>query len=149
MDAALKIQFKKLHPAAVVPKRATKDSAGFDLVATEDVTVFGGLGNFMVPTGLAIQMPPGHCGIIMMRSGLAVREHLAVSAGVIDRDYVGELKVVVFHTGGGKSSYTIRAGERFAQILIKKISYADSIEVEEFADLTSESHAGFGSTGKF
>lgn len=148
MDAALKIQFKKLHPAAVVPKRATKDSAGFDLVATEDVTVFGGLGNVMVPTGLAIQMPPGHCGIIMMRSGLAVREHLAVSAGCIDRDYLSELKVIVFRTEP-QSSYTIRAGERFAQILIKKISYADSIEVEEFADSASESHAGFGSTGKF
>ncbi len=85
----------------------------------------------------------------MMRSGLAVREHLAVSGGVIDRDYVGELKVIVSHNGGSKSSYTIRAGERFAQILIKKISYADSIEVEEFADSASESHAGFGSTGKF
>src|SRR6185295_11366624 len=87
--------FQKLHPEAIIPTRATEQSAGFDLYAIEDVTVIGGLGNIRVRTGIAVKLPEGTYGQIAMRSGLARDEHLIVAAGVIDPDYSGEVMVLV------------------------------------------------------
>jgi dUTP pyrophosphatase len=146
------VQFKKLHPEAIIPTRATLHSAGFDLVCLEDIHVDPARGSVLVRTGIAAQLPEDTYGRIAMRSGLAVREHLAVSAGVIDRDYSGEIKVVVFCTkmfGGvyAHHGYTIKKGERFAQLVVEKVSYVSGIEVEEFTENRGE-HKGFGSTGK-
>ncbi len=90
------IYFRKLYNDSIVPVRATPCAAAFDLYAYEDTIITGGAGNIMVSTGVAVQLPRGTYGRIAMRSGLAAREHLSVSAGVIDRDYTGEIKVLVF-----------------------------------------------------
>lgn len=92
------IYFAKLQSEAILPKRATEDSAGFDLFCLEDTLIVGGAGNFLVPTGIAVKLPPGTYGRIAMRSGLALKQHLTVSAGVIDRDYTGPIGVLVSST---------------------------------------------------
>jgi dUTP pyrophosphatase len=149
------VKFCKLHPDAIIPKRATKDSAGFDLYALEGVTIYGCEGNFLVKTGIAVELPEGTYGRIAMRSGLALTKHLTVSAGVIDRDYTGEIGVLVSATryrdprclnAFSQYRYTINKGERFAQLVIEKIYSGDAIEVEEISNKEIE-HTGFGSTG--
>ena len=139
------MQFKKLHPAAIIPTRGTEHAAGFDLYALEETPIKGGEGNVLVPTGIAVQMPPGTYGRIAMRSGLAVREHLAVSAGVIDIDYTGPIGVVVFSTKIG-GEFLIKRGERFAQLVPEMICCGAGREVEQF-EVTYGKHEGFGSTG--
>ncbi len=146
------VLFKKLQDDAIIPVRATDNSAGFDLFAAEAVTVYHNNGNHLVKTGIAVRMPPNTYGRIAMRSGLAVREHLAVSAGVIDRDYDGGLGVVVFRTlppaNGGTSYYTIKKGERFAQLVVENVCMLPGLEVDEFPPEDMYQHVGFGSTGE-
>ena len=92
------VYFAKLHDDAVIPKRGTEESAGFDLYALEDTLIIGGAGNVLVPTGIAVKLPKGTYGRIAMRSGLALKQHLTVSAGVIDRDYSGPIGLLVSST---------------------------------------------------
>lgn len=92
------VYFTKLRPDAIIPKRGTEVSAGFDLYAAEDTLIVGGAGNFLVPTGVAVKLPKGTYGRIAMRSGLALNQHLTVSAGVIDVDYSGPIGVLVSST---------------------------------------------------
>lgn len=167
------VQFKKLDPEAIIPTRATPHSAGFDLYALEDVLINPNVGNTLVPTGIAVQLPIGTYGRIAMRSGLAVKQHLIVSAGVIDLDYAGPIGVVVGCTAhrpapdalvsqdtleylarslgyayqSTGSGYIIKKGERFAQLVVERACYAPGVEVTEFKR-KYEPHTGFGSTGK-
>lgn len=144
------VQFKKLDPEAVIPTRATPYSAGFDLYALQDTVINPEAGNILVPTGIAVQLPEGTYGRIAMRSGLAVKQHLVVSAGVIDIDYTGPIAVVVGCTKNmsfGFRNYTIKKGDRFAQLVIERVCYAPGVEVTEFKR-KYETHSGFGSTGK-
>jgi deoxyuridine 5'-triphosphate nucleotidohydrolase len=159
------IQFKKLHPDAIIPTRGTENSAGFDLYALNDMLITGGCGNVLVPTGIAVQLPEGTYGRIAMRSGMATKQHLSVSAGVIDIDYTGGVGVVVYCTKSrvasireyadgttAPSDYSetfrcyIRKGERFAQLIPELVSSAKGEEVTEFRRKYGE-HVGFGSTG--
>jgi len=145
------VYFKRLHSDAIMPVRATPSSAGFDLFSTEDVLIYGGGGSVLVSTGIAVALPSGTYGRIAMRSGLSVRSHLAVSAGVIDSDYRGEIKVVVYTTKVNAPSThicKISKGEKFAQLVVEKINLHSGIEVDELPKTDTE-HIGFGSTGKF
>lgn len=144
------IKFAKIVPSAIIPTRGTPRSAGFDLHALETTTITPGAGNIPVRTGIAIVMPNGTYGRIAMRSGLAMKQHLTVSAGVIDNDYTGEIKVLVSSTlGNPEQSYTINAGDRFAQIVIEQINTSESIEIPYNQVQGNEmiKHLGFGSTG--
>jgi dUTP pyrophosphatase len=159
------VQFKKLHPDAIIPTRGTPHSAGFDLYAIKDMLITGGCGNVIIPTGIAVQLPEGTYGRIAMRSGLAVKQHLSVSAGVIDVDYTGEIGVVAYCTkthvaytreyaSGASHPATrpeefecyIRKGDRVAQLVLEVVSTAKAEEVTEFRR-NYTLHAGFGSTG--
>ncbi len=158
-----KIQFKKLHADAIIPTRGTPYSAGFDLYALEDTYIVSGTGNVVVPTGIAVQLPSGTYGRIAMRSGLAVKQHLNVSAGVIDRDYTGPIGVIVFSNkifdivriGEAEIKQTpiahscvIKKGERFAQLIPERVSYVVNVEeVLEFDLRYVVDHTGYGSTG--
>lgn len=141
------IKFRSI--GGIIPTRATKNSAGFDLYASEDKMIIGGEGSIIVCTGVQVQLPFGHYGRIAPRSGLAAKEHIAVNAGVIDPDYTGEIKVLLYCTKNGHCPF-VKRGDRIAQLVIEKISYADGIEVKEFEDHLGfiESHNGFGSTGR-
>ncbi|QYB17395.1 deoxyuridine 5'-triphosphate nucleotidohydrolase [Pacmanvirus S19] len=141
------VKFKKLHDDAIIPARATEQSAGYDLYALQDTLVTGGEGSVIVPTGIAVQLLKGTYGRIAMRSGLSVKEHLAVSAGVIDLDYENKpIGVVTFCTKIGHS-YLIKRGEKFAQLVPERVCYAKAEEVSEMIPRYGE-HAGYGSTGK-
>jgi deoxyuridine 5'-triphosphate nucleotidohydrolase len=141
------VKFRSI--GGTIPTRATKNSAGFDLYASEDKTIVGGEGSTLVKTGVQVQLPPGHYGRIAPRSGLAYKEHIAVNAGVIDIDYTGDIGVILYCTKNGHCA-TVKRGDRIAQLIIEKISYADGIEVKEFDDHPGfiENHSGFGSTGR-
>jgi len=154
------IEFKKLQTGAIIPVRATEDSAGFDLFALEETVITGGCGNVLVPTGIAVNLPRFSYGRIAMRSGLAKNQHLGVSAGVIDYDYTGPIGVLVFAskifaTDAGNLfevprpfSYTIRKGERFAQLVIECIRMSPGREIDYNSQLAfTATHIGFGSTG--
>lgn len=150
------VYFKRLHPEAIIPIRATPTSAGFDLFSIENVTIYGGYGSKLVSTGIAVALPPGTYGRIAMRSGLAVKLHLAVSAGVIDSDYRGKIKVVVYTTKvydnctnrPGNNICQISKGEKFAQLVVERINSHQGMEVAELPKSETE-HLGFGSTGQF
>lgn len=127
---------------AVKPVRMTKEAAGYDLFARAEVTVIGGQGTVVVPTGVTMKLhQPNSYAKIEMRSGLAIREHLAVSAGVIDRDYTGEIGVLVFCTKIGHQ-YTIKKGERFAQLVPILLAHDEGVAIG-----SSTRKGGFGSTG--
>lgn len=149
------VQFKKLHDDAIIPTRGTPHSIGFDLYAIEDVTIIGGAGHVLVKTGIAVQMPLGYFGKVEMRSGLAVKQHLAVGAGVIDIDFEGNIGVVVrcekvidvTSDVVKPHKYTIKKGEKFAQLVITSAFYGQHAEVTNFAR-EYNTHAGWGSTDK-
>lgn len=135
---------KKYFPEAKLPIRATPGSAGYDLAASDDKTIPPG-GRDLVATGISIKVPEGTYGRIAPRSGLAVRNGIQVGAGVIDSDYTGEIKVVLFNSDPN-NSFVIKAGDRIAQLVLEKI---ECPEVEEVSDLnnTYRGDGGFGSTG--
>ena len=133
-------------------------SAGYDLYATEPVivpsartTLDGGveIGRALIPTGVVLELPVDTVGRIASRSGLSVRSNIETGAGWIDSDYRGELFVLMTWIGEG-DSYTVKAGERIAQMLISPIPEVGFREVD-FEDLgeTERGEGGFGSTGRF
>ena len=134
---------KKLDESAVVPTRGSKFSAGYDLSSVEDV-VIPSLGRVAVSTGLAIKVPVGTYGRIAPRSGLAFKHGIDVLAGVVDADYRLEVKVILYNTSG--DDYTIRKGDRVAQLIIEKIEMLDVEVVDELGETSRKD--GFGSTGR-
>lgn len=140
------IQFKRLHPNAIVPTKGTFASAGFDLYADADYEIVGGAGNVLVKTGIACKLPAGTYGRIAMRSGLAAREHLGVGAGVIDLDYSGEIMVLV-HCLQADRVVQLKRGERIAQ-LVPELLATPAVNIVDDFEETHGGHAGFGSTGR-
>jgi dUTP pyrophosphatase len=125
-----------------VPEYATEGSAGADLRASEPVTLLPG-GRAAVPTGISIEIPAGHVGLVWPRSGLAVRHGIDTLAGVIDSDYRGEVKVVLVNHG--KEPVTIAGGDRIAQLLIQPVVRARFTRAA--LGQTTRGAGGFGSTG--
>jgi dUTP pyrophosphatase len=98
----------------------------------------------LVSTGIAMATPTGTYGRIAPRSGLAVKHGIHIGAGVIDSDYRGPVKVVMFNLGN--LPFEIQQGDRIAQLILEKISVVDVIMVDNLEG-TVRNHAGFGSTG--
>ncbi len=139
--AVLKV--KKLRPDAVLPVRKRKGDAGLDLYAVEDVVLKPGEWK-AVPTGIAVEIPEGHFGLIKDRSGLALKHALHCLAGVVDENYRGEIKVVMINLGG--EEFKVEKGTRIAQLLIVPYLSVEVEEVEELSD-TERGERGFGSSG--
>lgn len=143
----MQLKIKKLRPEAVLPKRATPESAGLDLCACleQDLTIEP-FQLVRVPTGLAIALEPGTVGLVYARSGLASKFGVTLSncVGVIDSDYRGELQVAM--TNHSKTPYTIRPGDRIAQLVVSPVFLPEVEEVPEL-DETERGAGGFGSTG--
>lgn len=142
----LKIQ--RLTPTAVLPERATGQSAGLDLRADigQAVTLPSG-GASVFPTGLAIALPEGTVGLVFGRSGLGIKHGIAPSnaVGVIDADYRGEVRVGL--TNHSDKPYTIEPGERIAQLVVTPVLLPEIAEVSSL-DETARGAGGFGSTGR-
>ena len=95
-------------------------------------------------TGIQLKLPPGHVGLVWPRSGLAVKHSLDCGAGVIDSQYRGEIKVLLFNHSD--SAFTIKAGDRIAQLLVQKVEQVEFVSVEQLED-SARGANGFGSTG--
>lgn len=145
----MKVCIKKLAPSAKMPTYATPSSAGADLYALPElgeITVEAGQ-TLLVRTGLAAAIPDGYAGLIYARSGLACKRGLAPAnkVGVIDSDYRGEVKVVLFNHSA--QTQTVAPGERIAQLLITPVVTPPYVEAEDLS-ATDRGAGGFGSTGK-
>jgi dUTP pyrophosphatase len=140
------MQVIRLFEDAILPKRATSGSAGYDLFANESLTIQPG-NLWCVSTGLSIKMPPGVYGRIAPRSGITVKYNAHVGAGVIDPDYTGEIKVVLCNNG--KVDFRVSAGDRIAQLILEKFEIVDVKEVDGFSEVSvsERGSGGFGSTG--
>ena len=138
------IKVKLLSETARVPTRSNVTDAGWDLYASKTDAVMRSCRK-LVSTGIAIEIPEGCVGLIWPRSGLSVRNGIAVLAGVIDSGYRGEVKVCLLNTS--ESTFMIEPGDRIAQILIQKVEDVDFIEVENL-DEADRGDSGFGSTGR-
>lgn len=136
----------KIHPDAQMPKRATPGSAGMDLVSCVNIVVPGGSQWVAVETGIVLQFPPTVYARIAPRSGLAFKHGIQVGAGVVDSDYTGSLKVILFNHG--TEPFPICAGDRIAQVIFEKIE-TPTLEECTFDELTvtERGAGGFGSTG--
>jgi dUTP pyrophosphatase len=127
-----------------LPAYGSAAAAGADLRAAEDVTLGPGE-RAAVATGIHVEIPEGHVGLVWPRSGLAVRHGLDTLAGVIDSDYRGEVRVVLVNHGGG--ALGIEAGDRIAQLLVQRVERAAFARAEELPS-SERGAGGFGSTGR-
>lgn len=131
-----------------VPTYATTGAAGVDLRASLEGGVTMGPGEIAkIPTGLALELPDsGVVALICARSGLAAKQGIALAngVGVIDSDYRGEVQVALINQG--RKPFTVRDGDRIAQMLFLPVSQADFELVEDLSD-TVRGPGGFGSTG--
>ena len=130
-----------------LPRYMTPQAAGMDLHAAvgRPLTIPPG-GIALIPTGFAMALPPGFEGQIRPRSGLAVKYGVGLinSPGTIDSDYRGEIKIPLINLGD--APYTVRRGDRIAQMVIQKV-YRAQLQVVESLDTTSRDTGGFGHTG--
>jgi dUTP pyrophosphatase len=145
------IAVKRLRPTAdplPLPRYMTPGAAGMDLLADVDAPIVLAPGaRALIPTGLAVEIPPGFEAQIRPRSGLALKHGITLlnSPGTIDSDYRGEVQVLLCNLG--QQPYSVGHGERIAQLIIAPVVQAQWREVDELA--TSERGAGgFGHTGK-
>ena len=144
----MKLRVARLNPRATLPTRAHEGDAGLDLHALEPV-VLGPGERASVPTGLAVEIPPDHAGLVLPRSGLAARRGVALvnSPGLIDPGYRGEVRVLLLNTDRA-DPVEIDAGDRIAQLLL--VPFVAAQVVESGALSSSErGTAGFGSSGGF
>lgn len=132
----------KLSEHATVPVRATPGSAGYDLASAQDYTV-PAHGKALVLTDIAIKLPRGTYGRVAPRSGLALKHHIDVGAGVIDEDYRGNVGVILFNHSD--ANFDVKRGDRVAQLVLEKIATPAVVVVSSLDD-TQRGDGGFGST---
>ena len=142
------IRVKKLHPMAKLPTYGSAEAAGADLYACleEPVTIDPGE-TAWISTGIALEVPKGCAGLVYARSSLGAKRGLAPAnkVGVIDSDYRGEIRVVLFNHG--KVPQVVENGERVAQFLITPVLTPPYVEVEDLSQ-SDRGVGGFGSTGR-
>jgi dUTP pyrophosphatase len=147
----LRIEIKRIRPGAHqldLPAYMTEGAAGMDICADIDhARTLAPLERVLIPTGVAIALPPGFEAQIRPRSGLALREGLTMvnSPGTIDSDYRGEIQVIAINLGS--TPIVIQRGQRIAQMIIQRVARVEWIEVDELAASPRQS-GGFGHTDK-
>lgn len=143
----MELRFKLLGEGARLPRRANPDDAGLDLHAAEPATIEPGGGRASVGTGLAVEIPPGHAGLVLPRSGLAARHGIALTnaPGLIDPGYRGEIRVLLLNSDRTER-FEVRPGDRIAQLLLVPFIEADPREAAELSE-TGRGGEGFGSSG--
>lgn len=142
----MNIKLKKLHENAVVPTRGTNFAAALDLYSIEDVDIYPGSVE-RLSCGWAFEIPEGYYVEIVPRSGLACKKEVIIlnSPCTIDSDYRGE--VLTYVKNISLDLVKIKAGDRYAQLMLKEIIPIDFIEVGELSS-TERGIGGFGSTDK-
>ncbi len=147
MAATLKVRrVGERGPPLELPRYETAGAAGLDLRADEPFALAPGERR-LVPTGLALEIPPGHEGQVRPRSGLAARHGIGMvnAPGTVDPDYRGEVKVLLVNHGQAPVSF--ERGERIAQLVVAPVTRVEVELCEDLSD-TGRGHGGFGSTGR-
>ncbi len=131
-----------------LPSYAHPGDAGADLTAAEAVTLKAGGGRALVATGLRVAIPDGHAGLVLPRSGLALKHGVTClnTPGLIDSGYRGELKVLLVNTDPNHD-FDVAVGDRIAQLVIQAVAQAEFVAVDELDD-HQRGEGGFGSTGR-
>ncbi len=144
----LDLPLVRLDPGLPLPAYARVGDAGADLVARERVVLTAGGGRAVVPTGVAVAIPDGYAGLVLPRSGLAVRHGVTVvnAPGLVDAGYRGELRVALLNTDPG-NDYTVERGDRIAQLVIICVEQVTWTVVGELSS-SDRGDGGFGHTGR-
>jgi dUTP pyrophosphatase len=134
------------HPDARLPTRAHPDDAGLDLRSIENIEIPPGERR-RVRTGLRVAIPPGHGGLVLPRSGLALRSGLTLlnSPGLIDPGYRGDIDVIA-HNSDLHEPVRVSVGDRIAQLVLVRLAALEPSVVEELPS-SERDEGGFGSTG--
>ena len=143
----MNLRFARLSEAAVLPTRAHDGDAGLDLYAAEPAHIGPGE-RWSVSTGVAVEIPDGHAGLVLPRSGLAFRHGISLvnSPGLIDAGYRGELTVLLLNTDPAEI-YRVEPGDRIAQLVVVAVAATEPIEAEELTE-SVRGEGGFGSSGR-
>lgn len=143
----MNLRFVRLDSRAQLPNRAHPGDAGLDLRALEPA-VLGPGERASVGTGIALQIPAGHAGLVLPRSGLAMRHGISIvnAPGLIDAGYRGEVRVLLLNTDP-REPFEIAAGARIAQLVVVRVAMTEPVEVAELAD-SVRGAGGFGSSGR-
>ena len=142
----MELKVRLLEPGAVLPTRANDGDAGLDLRAAEPALLGPGE-RASIGTGIAVEIPAGHAGLVLPRSGLALRHGISMvnAPGLIDAGYRGELRVLLLNTDR-EAEFEIEPGARIAQLLITPFAALVPVEVAELA-ARARGERGFGSSG--
>ena len=141
------MQVRRLDDGLPLPGTAHAGDAGVDLYAREDATIPAAGGRILMPTGIAIAIPIGYAGLVVPRSGLALKHGITLvnTPGIIDSGYRGELQVVMINTDP-LAEYTVTRGDRVAQLLVQPIESIEWDVVDELDDF--DRGGGFGHSGR-
>jgi dUTP diphosphatase len=140
------LRFVKLNEKATLPTRGHDNDTGLDLYAAESARLAPGA-RVSVGTGLAVQIPDGVGGLVLPRSGMAIKHGVTLvnSPGLVDPGYRGELRVLLLNTDR-TLEFQISAGDRIAQLLLVPVAHANPRQADALDDST-RGEGGFGSTG--
>jgi dUTP pyrophosphatase len=142
----MRLRVLRLDDRASIPTRAYPGDAGFDLHAAESVALAPGA-RASIGTGIAVQIPEGHAGLVLPRSGLAARHGITVvnAPGLIDAGYRGEIRVLLLNTDA-QATFEVSPGDRIAQLLVIRVETPQLEQLEELA-ASERGAGGFGSSG--
>jgi dUTP pyrophosphatase len=141
----MKIKIKRLNKQSIIPFYEHFNDSGLDLISIEEVEILSG-NSHLIPTGIAIELPPNTEAQIRPRSGLALKHQITVlnTPGTIDEGYRGEIGVILINHG--KQTFKVTKGMKIAQMVIAPVIRVEIEEVDQLSD-TSRGSGGFGSTG--
>jgi dUTP pyrophosphatase len=144
----VEITIRRVDPGLPLPSYAHPGDAGADLHSAVDVTLAPGE-RALVPTGIAMALPDGYVALVHPRSGLAARHGISIvnTPGTIDAGYRGEVKVCLVNTDRSEP-FTVRRGDRIAQLVIQRFETASFVESEALPE-SARGAGGYGSTGGF
>ncbi|CCD22535.1 bifunctional dITP/dUTP diphosphatase NDAI_0A03780 [Naumovozyma dairenensis CBS 421] len=142
-QSQLKVQLRST--TAKAPTKGSITAAGYDIYASQP-TIIPAEGQGLVSTDISFTVPLGTYGRIAPRSGLAVKHGIQTGAGVVDRDYTGEVKIVLFNHS--KKDFNVEIGDRVAQLILEKIVDNAELVIVDSLEESLRGEGGFGSTGK-
>jgi dUTP pyrophosphatase len=142
----MSLRIARLDGRARLPTRAHDGDAGLDLYALEGAVLAPGE-RAAIPTGVAVEIPPGQAGLVLPRSGLAARNGISVvnAPGLIDAGYRGEVRVLLLNTDR-EQPFELVAGDRIAQLVLVRVELPELVEVESLGE-SERGAGGFGSSG--
>ncbi|MFI5027565.1 MAG: dUTP diphosphatase [Solirubrobacterales bacterium] len=143
----MELRVVRLREEAILPSRAHQGDAGLDLCACEAAHIGPGE-RWSIGTGIAVEIPDGHAGLVLPRSGLA-REHgisLVNSPGLIDSGYRGEVSALLLNTDPA-DTFRVKPGDRIAQLVVVDVALVEPVEADSLVD-SARGERGFGSSGR-